>query len=430
MNETNESVATIIAEPTQWTEPQVETMKEILEMPDPSVTDEVTETPEPLDVVKTPKRPKFELKRMAGSAATAYALKHGEPVASGNILDVPLALIVSSDNPRQEPASLCVLGYKLVDSKDVEHSLLHMALSDDIEVVRQFVNLIETHEAEPKAEEKKDGTLDKSLFLDTKTIMGLARSLSHRQIQAVEVRRVGNSGNYALVFGQRRLCSKLYNHAKSRVNVADGVDTTIVPAVIKSTENKMTATEAYEDAIHENFGRKDFTPLQEGSIYNDMLGKINPETGKKWNIRQIAKYFGEQYMHVRSRAALWQPRREPVTDDKGNLVRRGSGLTNEDRIALESGKKTLTWAVHRSLGEAHYSETGDRQKTRRKTLAVKDIQTLFDETPEKNETRRTALAECMCLTLAKATKESEKRQKEAAERQTNIDAGKGRKKSK
>ncbi len=339
------------------------------------------------------------MKAMVGAAAIAYAVKNEEAVISGEVLTVPLSLIASSDNPRKEPQTLCLMGYDLVNSSTPDKSLLHMALSEDMEVVKTFVNLIETHENDPDIKEE-EGKLDKNLFLNVKTIVGLSKSMAHKQIQPVQVRKIGDSGNYALVYGQRRLCSRLYLHAKSRIDVANGVEgVKIIPPVIIATESKDTAKQSYLNAIHENFGRKDFTPLQEGQIYHDMLKQINPATGKKWNLLQIAKAYNQNYMHVRSRAALLAKRNEA----------KGTGLTDEDRADLASGKKTLTWAVRRSLGETHYSETGEKQKTRRKTLSVSAIQDLFDKTPESNTERRLALAECMGLTLAKATKESIKR---------------------
>lgn len=363
------------------------------------------QTPDTEAVVKTVTPPKVKelMKRMAGAAAVAYALKNEEAVITDSVITVPLSLIVSSDNPRREPERICNLGYDLVNSTDTSKSLLHMALSEDMEVVKEFVGLIEKYESDPEIKEHEDGKLDKGLFTNVKTITGLATSMAKKQVQAVMVRQVGNSGNYALVYGQRRTCSKLYLHAKSRLDIFNKVEgATLVPPIIIAVESKGTVEQGFDMAVQENFGRKDFTPLQEGRIYHDMLKQVNKATGKKWNLSQIAAAFKKPYMHIRSRAALLQNRNEET----------GKGLTDEDRTELENGTKTLMWAVRRSLGEKHYSETGDRQKKRRKTLSVKEIEALFDATHANNVNRREALAECMGLTLAKAVKESEKRSAE------------------
>ena len=364
-------------------------------MPD-VVTEAVAET------VNSPKakEPKAPMKSMVGAAAISYALKHDEAVITDAIITVPLSLIVSSDNPRREPERICNLGYDLVNSEDTSKSLLHMALSDDMEIVKQFVDLIERYESDPDIKENENGKLDKGLFTNIKTITGLATSLAKKQVQAVMVRKVGNSGNFALVYGQRRTCAKLYLYARSRLDIFNKVEGAVaVHPVIIAVESKGTVEQGFDMAVQENFGRKDFTPLQEGRIYHDMLSQVNKATGKRWNLRQIALAFKKPYMHVRSRAVLHQKRNDET----------GKGLTDADRTELENGTKTLMWAVRRSLGEKHYSESGDRQKKRRKTLPVREIEALFDATPAKMTNRREALAECMYLTLAKATKESEKR---------------------
>jgi len=54
-------------------------------------------------------------------------------------------------------------------------------------------------------------------------------------------------------------------------------------------------------------GAGDFAPLQEGRLYHDLTQQINPATGKKWNLTEIAGHFSIPYYRVRKYHALMLP---------------------------------------------------------------------------------------------------------------------------
>lgn len=356
------------------------------------------------------------------SNALLEAVEKDRAVEDSQQYAIPLSRIVGSDNPRQEPAKLATLGYKLVDPKDKAHSLLHMALSEDLEVVKQLVALFEEHENDPpdyfeteegdenlnKVSMKEDGN---SILRRERSIVSLARSMAVIQLQPVWVRKGGGENpTYTLIIGQRRTAARAYSYAKSRLDVANKVKgAKLLAAAIFATETKVSGDTAYEFGVRENFDRKDFTPLQQAAIFYEYTKRTHPETKKPWTLKQVAEHFDLEYGIVRNRRALMLPRVNDKTDDKGNVTKPGKGLTDEDRQKLATGEVTLTWATRRALGEQHYAETGTPSTTRRKGIPLSAMEKLFDDTAESRKDRREAIAQCMGLTLAQAIKESDKR---------------------
>jgi len=401
---------------------------------EPAVTETKAKTTKP----SAPKAPTTAPKVMTSAQADKEATLTNKAQASDLNYSIPLASLTANQNPREEPANLAAMGYKLIDSKDVEHSLLHMCLSDNMEIVAAVVELFETHEgdvAETQTDVKADLSDVKGLkeVVQKKSIVSLAHSMTIKQVQAVSVlkggKRKDGGNNFTLVFGQRRTAARLYSYAKSRVDkeagIKDSVFKNVLPT-ITAVELKLSEEEAFELAVQENMNRKDFTPVQEARIYAAYKQRVNPSTGKKWNLKDVAQHFDLKYGHVRNRHALVIPFVPDQTDDKGNITQRGRGLTDEERAAVERGDKTLTWAIRRALREEHYSESGAPQANRRKAIPLKEIEKKFDSTSDdvadlEAVGRRKALAECMGLTLKQATKESEKRIE--AEETKELEAG-------
>lgn len=355
---------------------------------------------------------------LKGALAVQQAVKDNKALAYKSQDIIPLALFVATENPRQEPANLYREGLVLVDPKNPKTSIVHMALSDDIEDVKRLVEMVEKHENDVPEDESDEASLkpDAEGERRPQSIVSLARSLRETQLQPVNV-RAGKAG-YTLVFGQRRLAAKAYLHAKSRLDVHNKVKgAKIVPPTIMGSEVDVTKEQAFDMAVAENRDRKDFTPLQWAAIIHEYTKRKNPDSKKPFTLKEVAsKLFGNKqgaYALTRSRHALLLPRTEPKYDDEGNMVKPGKGLTDEDRARLDRGEMGLTFAVRKALGENHTkgSKNKDGTKTtgRDRPLPLKDMQALFDETAENNIERRKAIAECMGLTLDKAEKQSEER---------------------
>jgi cell division septation protein DedD len=275
------------------------------------------------------------------------------PKKHGETFDVFLGSIVATDNPRQEPERLAQLGYSII-SKDPDHSLITMALSDDIEVVRTLVNLFEEHESDEGTElDEEEGVLSKIAkrtngLQQQQSIIALAKDLKLGQLQPILVRKLPSG--YSLVAGQRRTAAVVYLHAKSVLEHHESAKVKIYEPVIEAKVGSFGNDEAFIVAIRENMNRKEFTPLQWGMIYRELTHKINPKTKKNYTVTDIANEFGQTYGNVRNRLSLTQKRQEAKVDDEGNVIKPGKGLTDEDREKLATGKMTLTAAIRKSLG--------------------------------------------------------------------------------
>lgn len=394
--------------------------------------------------------------------ATSRALKDNISVDIGRIFVLPIGNITRYDNPRHEPENLYEQGYTLIGDPKVEEasetefvSLVHLALSDNLDHVRQYVGLIEEFEgpamrllnpqgkavftgseveckAKLKTQADKSGWKIEDHPSAPQSIVQLAEDIYlYSQLDPIEVRQNGNKTN--VIDGGRRIAAILYLHAKSKVLRADKAEAELFgegtpkefPALIQATELKASGDD-FLLACQINLSRKQFTPLQEGRVYHEMLEKVNPTTGKKYTMKEAAAGLGVEYGTYRNREALW---RDPEFDDSG---KRTKGLTESERRKVALGEMTVTHASRKALGEKHYSETGAPSHSRNRGLPLSEMQRLFDETPDKNEVRRQAIAECMGLTLKQAIAESDKRIEEqdrraATEHEKNKNKGKGKK---
>lgn len=333
---------------------------------------------------------------LSHSKASAEALKSGNSVDTKMIFTLPIANIKSYSNPRHEPANLFELGYTLIGDPAVEApdtangksvSLLHMALSDDIAKVQQFVDLMRTHEivdrnASPNAPQ---------------SICELAQDIQDfGQLVPIHVKGtdVGDGG--------RRLSAILLLHAESRVKIAQKADDApkqVYPATVEAMELDCTKDELFVLSCKINLSRKGFTELQEGRLYHEMLNRINPFTKKKYTKKEAATELHVHYSTFRNREALWHERDEKT----------GKGLSDTDRQKVARGEMLPTFASRKSLGERHYSKTGQPQTSRSRALPLSEMQKLFDNTAENRTERRQAIAECMGLSLREATRESDNR---------------------
>lgn len=336
---------------------------------------------------------------------------------------IPLTRITKNVNPRQEPANLAAIGYSLLNDEDQEHSLMHMVFSSDIEMVRAAVELFEVHEGIDEESTPKADLSDvtpKEIRGVRQSVCALADDINiNGQLESAAVSYIDGK-NYTLVFGQRRVAAILYAHACNLVALADGDEqpfANIGPVVSAKVVNADDDDALYFLAASENLQRKNFDEIQEGAVFYELTKRVNPETGKKWNLRQIAEHYGLNYGHVRNRHALACPYKADKVDEEGNITKKGKGLTDEEREMIRSGRKTTTWGVRKSLREEHYSD-GAPRKNRDRAIPLSKMYELFDATSDDANdpvavARRTAIAECMNKTLSQATKESKKRIKQA-----------------
>ena len=87
------------------------------------------------------------------------------------------------------------------------------------------------------------------------------------------------------------------------------------------------------------------TPLQEGQLYYNLSMQVNPATGQKWKLMEIARHFAKPYSQVRNRWALVIPYKADWIRRKGESARKKYRLTNEERLSLERRDRTLTEVI-------------------------------------------------------------------------------------
>lgn len=409
--------------------------------------------------------PKANLTVLTVAQATQQAVKDNVASMVGHLFVMPITHIARYDNPRHEPEHLHELGYTLfgdpkiaepnLDEKEKQYvSLSHMAMSEDMVAVQKYVDLIEEHEgpvmrllnphgkpvfqgSETQCKAKLKDQTDKSGWkIDNhpsapQSIVELAQDLYlYTQLDPIEVRH--NGTKTSMIDGGRRVAAILYLHAKSRVCRANKAEAEIFgegvpkeyPAVVQATDLK-AAGDDFLLACKINLSRKQFTPLQEGRVYHDMLKKLNPTTGKNYTMKEAAADLGVEYGTFRNREALW---REPEFTENGE---RTKGLTEPERRKVALGEMTTTAASRKALGERHFSQTGQPAHNRNRGLPLSEMQRLFDETAEANKERRQAIADCMGMTLRDAIKESERRVEETDRKALNSQPrGRGKKNKK
>lgn len=401
--------------------------------------------------------PKPSAARMTLKQANAAAVKSGDATEGEALFLVPLSRITVNDNPRHEPARLHEYDYVLIGDPveyepeegetegETRYCLRDMALSEDMDMVREFVELIECYESPVNRLISPTGTVD---FVGTEyeckerlgekadkkgwkiephpaapqSITELAADLlqydsdgNGTNLVPALANPIGQSGNWNLIDGGRRATAVLYNHAKSRVQIADkeeGAPKHAYPAVLKVEDRPVKKGEQQNVAILLNASRKEMSEWQLGKVYYDFCQTDNPETGKPWTMKDAAAYLNVPYGTFRNRHALAVPYEADEKDEKGNVVKKGKGLSPSDRKKLLAGEITVTHASKKALRERTSGE-GAPVVNRAKSIPLSKMQQLFDETPEANEERRRAIAECMGFEGAKgfqkACKESEAR---------------------
>lgn len=337
-----------------------------------------------------------KLRVLSANQASEQALTTKKPVDQKSIFVIPIANIKEYDNPRHEPARLHEQGYTLFGDPAIEEpaknkyvSLVHLALSEDIEKAKRYVELIEKYESVDRETDNRS----------PQTIVELAEDLKlYKQMLPILVRRHRNV--FSMGDGGRRVAAILYLHAKSRVNG----DKHIYPATVMATDLECKDDELFMMSIKVNLSRKGFTELQEGRVYHEMLKRINPATGKRYNAKEAAAELNVGYGTFRNREALW------------HKPHKGKGLTDEERQKVASGKMNASYASKKSLGEKVEGD-GKRKTTKRRGLSYKEMEQLFDKCPPANKERRQAIADCMGVKLEKAVKDSMARAEAIVERQ-------------
>lgn len=300
-------------------------------------------------------------------------------------------------------------GLELVNTKNPEKSCLHIVQSDDMDVVHQFVCDMFEHENDRETEDS--------------CLCGLAESLAHRQIQPCTVRRASKQGdrvNFGLVAGGRRLVARALLVAVSRLlesgkkfpkaanHLVDLVRANKpFKAEIEAIQVNCTALEAYDLAVRENKQRKPFNPIEDGKIYADYLKMIDPGTvneknpeGKKFNLKTLAKYLGEEYQHVRGRHALYKyyppEKHQKVVEKKVNLTH------------------AIQQALAKKSGKSGPEGDGAKTKKRRNLMPRPEVEQLFDGHRDEPAAMM-VLSKVLMLDFDEAIKESDLRLERAAE---------------
>ncbi len=403
-------------------------------------TNGAAEAPASKPAKKTPaKKPDAKKPEKKGDMTPLQAMRAAvnsdQPQEAATTFFLNLAQIAENDNPRHEPSNLYEEGYILVgehptwkpaeakegETPEVRISLIQMALSEDIEVVRKFIALINEFEA-------NRGDHDQSiveLAADLRRWTGDNKN-GHGQFVPAFVKHERNK--WCLIDGARRSTAILYNHAVDRVLKFDGTEgapTQPYPPVLLC----MDATGIKHDQFFAlsmllNLSRKPMTALQEGKVYYEMQQQINPDTGRRYTTKELHNKHGDTlgitYSTMRNRIALWEPHKPAVKDERtGEIKSKARGLTDTERQKVAKGEMSPTFASRKSLGERTQQDrtppTSQANKRRAKTL--KEMEAKFDSLSDDQEAEKKLLAWCMNCNYPVAKKESDSRIKAAEEKE-------------
>ena len=296
---------------------------------------------------------------------------------------IPLNKIIVSHNPRC-PASGLVEnlegeGFPNITPLQLVHRL---ALSESADDRAVFVRLME------KYEWKKDGEVD------PESIVALAESrYKDGALQPIVVRRFTNFENnqhiekYGLVVGERRTLSQAYLHCKYDVK----------PEIV-GTIVRMSVSDAIHLAWAENRHRKPPTLVETAEYFHaaweSRKGLVNPKTGRKWTIKQVAEAENEEYQEFRRCEAL------------------AVYLTDAEKAKLNSGRigKIAAQNIASKRKKGNKEESIPSKKTeRRRVKTLKQVEDEFDAAYRKHTGYISALAWVMGIDVEVAIKESDKR---------------------
>ena len=388
------------------------------------------------------------------------AEKGDKPQNGASTFFLSLAAIDLNDNPRHEPANCFDEGYVLIGTHptwtpperpeemtdeeyaeayfDYNHPCLRdLALSKDLADVAQFVYLIDTYESVDRKENPNAPQSITELATDLRNWAATNKN-GHGQFVPAFVKQ--DRGKWSLIDGGRRTTAILYNHAVDRLakaNEEEGAPSTPYPAVLLCLDATGVTPDKYFDLSNLiNMSRKDMDPLQEGKMYHAQLQQTNPETGKKFTLKELHAKVQEfrptmKYSTLRNRVALWDDYKPAKRDEEGNVVSKARGLTDADRRKVATGEMTATAASRKSLGERHSTPRPAPGKgPRRRTLTLSEIEDKFDAMPDSKKEFKEGLAFCMGISYKQACEESNNRLAELEEEEISDNqptSGKGKK---
>jgi len=295
-------------------------------------------------------------------------------------------------------------GLTLIDPQHPENSVLHIVTSGDQEALNKFVEDMYEHE-----NNRED---------DNTSLCALAESLVVKQIQPCAVRKVSSKNgvhNFGLIAGGRRVTARALIYAVSELmkmgqtkfpsgakHLVEEIDALNVKPKPEFEANNIScsAVEAFDYAVRENKNRKDFNPIEDGRIYTEYLTMVNPENknGKKFNLKSLASYLGEEYQHVRGRWILYNYYPEEMHQK-----------VIDKRVNLTSAIQTAIEIKNKGKGD---TSTDTKTRKRKNMLTRKQVEALFDEN-RGTESTEVILAKVMNLTHKQALKASDKRIREA-----------------
>lgn len=277
--------------------------------------------------------------------------------------------ITVSHNPRNPIPNL----YNALKEQEINVSpieLIHeYAFTDK---AQQFVSWVEMYESGPKG------------------LVELATSRQEKELEPIILRsfRVRIPGSeeyvekYGIVAGERRTLAAAYLFAKG---LGDGT--------IGAQVQKLTVDEAFDLAVAENYHRSDPSELETGDIIRHYRERVNPETGKRFTLREVANFLKMDYQYARGREAL-------------------TYLDDSDKRRLQTGRLGLTVAINKGLtikSGKEAAEVADKKNHRQRVMTLAEIQTAFDNNRKAPGAWLEALAYVMHLSLDDAEAQSDQR---------------------
>lgn len=120
-------------------------------------------------------------------------------------------------------------------------------------------------------------------YFDEKAVSELAESICRQGVlQPIGVRSSDESGIYEIIYGERRF------RASSKAGLTE------IPAIVLQVSDEV----AQELAVTENLQRKDVSPMEEASAYQDLI-----QTGR-YDVKALSERFGKSENYIRARLSF------------------------------------------------------------------------------------------------------------------------------
>lgn len=170
------------------------------------------------------------------------------------------------------------------------------------------------------------GKFNPRKHFDEKTISELAASISRQGIlQPIGIRKVDDTDNYEIIYGERRFKASLEAGLKE------------IPAIVFQVPDET----AQELAVTENLQRKDVSPMEEAFAYRNLM-----QTGR-YDVKSLSERFGKSENYIRTRLNF------------SSLIPEIAELLDADEITISLASEMCRYSedIQKNAYEEHFKDS-------------------------------------------------------------------------